>query len=62
MEFITNLFKYLLAINVNAFNTIWYLLTKNWFILFSLIFVFIFIYFEIKMREDEHVYDEREMF
>lgn len=62
MEFISNLLKYIAAININAFNTIWYLLTKNWFILFSLIFVVIFIYYEIQMKQEDIVFDEREMF
>lgn len=62
MDFISNLFKYIIAINVNAFNTIWYILTKNWFILFSIIFIAIFIYFEIKTKADDYIYDEREMF
>lgn len=62
MEFIANLFQYFIAINVNAFNTIWYALTKNWFILFSLIFVSIFIYYEIQMKHEDIIFDEREMF
>lgn len=62
MEFLKNLFQYFIAINVNAFNTIWYMLTKNWFILFSLIFIFIFIYYEIKMKYEDIVFDEREMY
>lgn len=62
MEFIKNLFQYLAVINVNAFNTIWYILTKNWFLLVSVIFMVIFIYFEIKGKEQEYIHDEREMF
>lgn len=62
MDFISNLLQYLIAINVNAFNTIWYILTKNWFILFSLIFVGVFIYFEIKMKQEDFVFDQREIY
>lgn len=62
MEFISNLFQYFVAINVNAFNTLWYVLTKNWFVLFSLIFIAIFIYFEFKVKEEDYIYDERDIF
>lgn len=62
MEFLTNLFQYFIAINANAFNTIWYMLTKNWFILFSLIFIAVFIYFEIQMKNEDIIFDEREMY
>lgn len=62
MEFFTNLFNFIITINVNAFNYIAYILTKNWFILFSLVFFVIFIYFEIKQKSEDIIYDERDMY
>lgn len=62
MSYIIGLFKYLIIININAFNTIWYILTKNWFLLVSVIFLAIFAYFEIKDKDQEYIHDEREIF
>lgn len=62
MNFIINLFKYLVIININAITTLWYVLSKNWFVLASLVLIVIFVYFEIKIKSEDIIYDEREMF
>lgn len=62
MEYLQNLIQYILAININSFNYVIYMITKNWFIIFSLVCVVIFIYFEIESKKEDIIYDERDIF
>lgn len=62
MSFIVNLFRYLVVININAFNTLWYYVTKNWFVLGSLIFIAIFIIIDIKVNKEDIIFDKRDIF
>lgn len=62
VEFFKGLFEFFVSINLNAFNTIWYWFSKNWFVLLSLTFIIILCHYEIKIKTDHLVDDQRDIY
>ena len=62
MNYLNNLVHFLVSINANAFWTIVYWLSKNWFIVSSFVFIAILIYVEIKEKESYFIDDQREIY
>jgi len=62
LEFFKNLWAFIVSINANAFWTIVYILSQNWFILLAIGFVGILAYCEIKVNTSHIIDDKREMY
>jgi len=62
LDFLKNLWSFIVSINANAFWTIVYMLQQNWFILLAIGFIGILIYTEIKINTSHIVDDKREIY
>jgi hypothetical protein len=62
LDFFKNLWSFIVSINANAFWTIVYMLSQNWFIILAIGFIAILIYSEIKINTNHIIDDKREMY
>ena len=62
LDFLKNLWGFIVSINANAFWTIVYMLSQNWFIILAIGFIAILIYSEIKINTSHIIDDKREMY
>lgn len=62
LDFLKNLWSFIVSINANAFWTIVYMLQQNWFILLAIGFIGILAYTEIKIKTSHIVDDKREIY
>ncbi len=62
LDFLKNLWAFLVSINANAFWAIVYILSQNWFIILAIGFIVILLYTEIKINTSQIIDDKREMY
>lgn len=62
VNFLKNLWNFFVSINANAFWTIVYYLSQNWFIISAIIFIAVLMYTEIKINTSHLIDDRREMY
>lgn len=62
INFVKNLWKFFVSINANAFWTIVYYLSQNWFIITAIIFIGYLMYTEIRIKSDNFIDDKRPMY
>lgn len=62
VSFFKNLGRFFVSINANAFWSIVYWFSQNWFAILAIIFIAVMIYFEISIKMEHIVDDKREIY
>ncbi|QUH22031.1 hypothetical protein [Alkaliphilus sp. B6464] len=62
LDFLNNLWSYFVSINANAYYGIMFILSKNWLLIFSTVFIGILMYTEMQNKAGDIIDDRRNVY